>query len=148
MTSKLLLPISKTREWPNNLAWALIGAVIGNLLVSPVEDAQDWVWEQLTHRREMLEHGKTLRSAAIEDGLTGNSRAATEKHAKANALFKQAEDAGLPEAQGHRAQAFCFGWSEPRDRRKGYGLILDAVKRDPRLAVAWLGNPNVCPPSD
>ena len=125
-------------SWKVNLFWALFGVIVGNLATDPMENAKAWVHEARFHGQRYLEEGKTIRSAAITEGSEA-------KHRAANAAFERSAKAGTAEALAQLGIAYCIGLGVRRERREGYGLIIEAVKRDGRLGAIYLGDPEVCP---
>lgn len=132
----------KTSSKVRDIVFLVLGTVFGffaNVFQEPVVNA----WYNATcNAQEHFQSGKAARKAAIElerNTLIPHQKDLTEKihdsHSTANTELAVAYDCNVPEAGMRLGQAHCFGWAVPRDPKKGWTMIQEAVKRDARLAA-------------
>jgi hypothetical protein len=59
LVAVLVLASNRRASWKKLLIRALIGAVIANLLGSPMDEARNWARRQWTHGRQLLVRTET-----------------------------------------------------------------------------------------
>lgn len=122
----------------NNLVWALIGALIGNVSADPTSKLVKHLSEVVCSGERLLAEGKVLRKQAI------HLRSAI-KHAEANVRLAEAASCGNLEASAQLGMAHCHGWGVSKDPRRGWQMIRTSFQRGALLSPDWFSDPNVCP---
>lgn len=141
------------RLFLSGLAWAVLGAVIGNLTAEPMARGRDAVLQGLCGLEENLAHGRRYRREALILKRTARSSSGAETdvvrlHKAANSAFEKARDCGSAQALAHLGTAHCHGWGVERNRNKGMALIHEAAGMNVAVAIEWLREDSYCPVTD
>lgn len=147
----------EARSFLSSLAWAVVGAALGNLSAEPMARSRDALIQNACGLQEYLAQGRRYRREALilkrGNSSSGSLTIAVEAevarlHGAANFAFEKARDCGSALALAQLGTAYCHGWSIARDRSKGMAMIQEAAGMSAAVAVEWLHEESYCPGSD